>query len=160
LVAGGRDNTLLVWDVTGRLRGGKLRAADLSAKELEALWDDLGGLDAAAAQRAFWTLAASPGQSLPLLQKRLPPLPVPKQERVTQLLADLDSDQFAVREAAREELEKLDEAVEPALRQALAGKPSPEAKRRMENLLDRLEGSERLRVSRAVGVLEAIADRQ
>ncbi len=50
-------------------------------------------------------------------------------------MADLDADQFDVREAAFKELKGLGEQVLPALRRALAGEVSAEVRRRLEALL-------------------------
>jgi hypothetical protein len=58
---------------------------------------------------------------------------------VTQLLADLDSDRYRVRDLARKGLEEMEEAAEPFLRQALKNNPSLEARRRLEKLLGRIE---------------------
>jgi len=96
------------------------------------------------------------------LEKKLqstPPLDIRQVER---LIADLDHEQFDVREGAARELEKLGERAEPALRKALAGKPSLEARRRLEGLLNRVEGgrlsAETVRQIRAVEVLESIGE--
>jgi hypothetical protein len=66
-----------------------------------------------------------------------------------------------VREKARRELAELGELAEPALRQALSDKPSLEARRRIQALLDNLRAPvtrpELLRSLRAVAVLEDIA---
>src|SRR5436309_7536857 len=59
--------------------------------------------------------------------------------RVRQLIGELDSDQFAVREKATQDLEKLGEAVAPALRKALANKPSAEVRKRVERLLGQFD---------------------
>jgi HEAT repeat protein len=94
-----------------------------------------------AAQRAIWQLAAVPKESVPLLQERLSKLrdkPRADQAAVERLIADLDSDDFAVRDRAAAELEKLGEQAEPALRKALEGKPSVEVRSRAEKLLARL----------------------
>jgi hypothetical protein len=75
---------------------------------------------------------------------------------------DLDTNQFAVRESAKQELEKLGEIAAPACRKALEQKPSVEARRRLEALLEKQSrewqnpSSERLRTLRAVEVLEHI----
>jgi hypothetical protein len=58
-------------------------------------------------------------------------------------------------------LEKLGEAVAPALREVLAGEPSAETRRRAQSLLEKLAGrnhlsSDRLRSLRAIEVLEKI----
>src|SRR5262249_21721775 len=60
-------------------------------------------------------------------------------QRVNQLIAELDSDQFASREKATQELEKLSEAAAPALRKALENRPSPEMRKRVQGLLAKFE---------------------
>ena len=79
---------------------------------------------------------------------------------ISQLIADLDSDEFAVREKASVGLETEGKRVEFALRQALEKVPSLEVTRRIERLLSRLESAktspERLQMSRAISVLERI----
>jgi hypothetical protein len=82
---------------------------------------------------------------------------------IDRLIADLNHQQFARREAATQKLARLGRLVEPDLRQALAGKPEPEARRRIERLLAQREAGpvggadEGLRLLRAVEVLEHIA---
>jgi hypothetical protein len=77
---------------------------------------------------------------------------------VAALLAGLNSDRFAEREEATKELEGLGGLVEPAVRRALADKPSPEAKKRLEALAAQIDaltpGPGELRAVRAVEVLE------
>jgi WD40 repeat protein len=126
-------------------------------KDLEALWEDLGG-DPARAFQAGWTLAAT--RRTAWLAERVKPVELADGKRTTKLIEDLDSDQFAVREAATRELEKLGPGVEPALRRAKESKLSPEAGRRIARLLNKLAGRvlppEELRQVRGVHVLERI----
>src|SRR5262249_19679298 len=79
-------------------------------------------------------------------------------ERVARLIADLDDDRFPVREAASRDLEQLAELAGPALRRALAERPSLELRRRVEGLLRRLEmiasSPRRLQGMRALMTLE------
>jgi hypothetical protein len=80
-------------------------------------------------------------------------------KRLAGLVADLNHDEFAVREKATDELEKLGRVAEPALRQALTEMPPLEARRRIERILGKLPGTvpwpvERLRVLRAIDALE------
>jgi hypothetical protein len=75
-------------------------------------------------------------------------------KRVAALIADLESDQFAVRQKAAQELKKLDLSAVPALRAKLKDKPGLEVSKRIDSLLQRAE----LRIPRAVQVLEIIGD--
>jgi hypothetical protein len=143
LVTGSTDTTALVWDL----------AAPPSRKGPDELWADLLAADGARAWRAICDLAASPA-GVKFLGRRLPPVPRPRDEaRIARLIQALDGDDFQGREKATQALAKLGEAVEPALRRALEGKPSAEARRRLERLLAGLS-SERLRTERALEALE------
>src|SRR5262249_33802859 len=101
---------------------------------------------------------AVPNQAVPFLQERLmvPPAPPPDPQQLAQWIADLDSDQFAVRRKAMEALEKIGPAAEPALRKALAGNPMLDMRRRLGHLLERpaVIPPEELRQVRAIQVLE------
>jgi WD40 repeat protein len=151
------DTTVLVWDVRG---GG--RHATLSPRELDAAWDRLAGADAAAAYDAVCALAAAPGSAVAFLRERIKPDAAPAPATLARLVKDLDSDRFEDRQKAAQELERLEELARPALREALAGKPSPELHRRVEQLLDRLDGlappPRRLRRLRAIEALEMIGN--
>src|SRR5207249_4170107 len=74
--------------------------------------------------------------------------------------ADLDDRLFEVRARAARKLHELGESAGPALRQALAGRPSVEVRRRLEGLLDKVQKavlpSHQLRGVRAIEVLESI----
>jgi hypothetical protein len=158
--AEGPDTTIRLWDVSSLTRARRRPAGSLTDKELEALWAELAGADAARAYRAIWALAAAPKQAVPWLQERLRPVAAPDPERVARLLTDLDSDNFPAREKAARELAGLGESAGPALRKALADRPSAEVRHRLEPLLaelDRPEDSpERLRVLRAIEALEDV----
>jgi hypothetical protein len=152
------DKTAFIWDLTGRVRGGQVQPVKLLAEDLESLWAELAGADAAKAYRAVWTLAAAPQQVLPLLQKHLQPAAAIDGQRTARLIADLESDEFTTREKATAELVKLGRVAVPALRKVLTSQPSLETRRRVEQILTKLkEGApppEQLRALRAVEVLE------
>jgi hypothetical protein len=160
LVSGGLDQTAHIWDVSS-ITGRRAEPAERSPADLEADWKDLAG-DAAAGYAALGRLASSPGRAVPFLGKQLQSTPPEDARRIERLIADLDNEQFAVREQATRELEALAERAAPALRKAQAGKPSLEARRRLGALLDRLDGgnlaAETVRQIRTVEVLEAIAN--
>ena len=152
LASASHDNTVLIWDLTGS--PGRLT----TDAALEESWQALLGDDAGHAQRAVWALALTPSKSIPLLQHRLHPVKAINGEQLDRLMKDLDSDRFAVREKATTELQKLGELAAPALRRALANKPTLEQRRRIEPMLAALEtkqlSGEALRSLRAVRVLE------
>src|SRR5262249_25231812 len=91
---------------------------------------------------------------------KVKPVEAPDSKRIRRLLDGLDSDQFAVRKRASAELERLGELAAPALRKAMEGEPSAEARRRIEELLEKLDKiapqGELLRSHRAIEVLELI----
>ncbi|HEY7315774.1 MAG TPA: sigma-70 family RNA polymerase sigma factor [Gemmataceae bacterium] len=155
VASGSEDTTILIWDATNGVRPD----AALSAKQLQTLWADLIGTDAGRAYRSIWRMTLAPKQSLPFLGeqlRRIARLDAEQQEKIARLIADLDSDQFTVREKATGELETMVTWVEPALRKALAGKPSLEVRRRIEKVLEKVAGwsGERLRTLRALEAVE------
>jgi WD40 repeat protein len=157
LVSGGGDTTVLLWDLAGSVPHEGPRRENLSAPQLEALWADLSSGDGARADAAVWALVAAPEQAVPLLEERLRPVSPADAGRVAALIAGLDSDQFRERAEAARGLEELGEQALPAMRKALAGGPSPEVRRRLEDLVEKLtrpESPARLCALRAVAVLE------
>jgi hypothetical protein len=106
-------------------------------------------------------LATAPQRAVPFLKEKLPPVGTADRKQVERLLADLDRDDFAVREKAAAELVRLGRPAEPMLRRALKGELSAEVRHRVVSILDRLKAdfprSERLRVRRAVEALEHAA---
>src|SRR5207237_3896099 len=106
LASANSDTTVLIWEVPSV----PLESRKLSDKELSRLWADLGSEDAARADRALWTLVAVRERSVSLLKQQLPPAkPDPKlAEKLSKLIADLDSEELRVRDKAATELAKLD----------------------------------------------------
>jgi hypothetical protein len=84
----------------------------------------------------------------------------PDPGKVAQLLRDLNDDRFAIRDKARQDLERLGELAESGLKEALARKQILESRRRLERLLSKLKGPitvpEKVRAIRAVETLEYI----
>jgi WD40 repeat protein len=158
LATGFADGDVLVWDLAPSTWPVHKPAHDLGRQELDALWADLAG-SAPKAHRAIATLAVAPAQTVPFLRDRLQPAAAVDGKRIEQLLADLDGDDYAAREAASRQLAALRDCVEPALRRALRAEPSPEKRRRLQALLAAppRPSAERLRTLRAIDVLERIA---
>jgi RNA polymerase sigma factor (sigma-70 family) len=159
LATGGQDTTVLIWDAL-RL-GGKLPATrKLSPEELEALWSDLAGEDAARAYRAIQILTSGSVQAVPFLGQKLRPIAIPDPTQVRRLIAGLDHPKFLVREQATAELERIGVPAEAALRKELAGQTSLEARVRLQRLLAKLDANvlsgEELRAWRVIEVLEHV----
>jgi hypothetical protein len=150
------DGTAVVWDLTEKLLPADFK---LTEKELPSLWDELASAEGGEAYASLRMLRADPARSVPFLQARLQPrADGPDDKKIKRLIADLDSDDFDVRERATKALEQLGKDAESALREALAGSPDPEVQVRAERLLNGIgEGAltaEQKRDVRAVRVLE------
>jgi RNA polymerase sigma factor (sigma-70 family) len=134
----------------------------LTGEQLESLWTDLGHDSAGRAHEALWSLVASPAEGLPFLGKRLKPAAPADPAKVRRWIVDLDSAQFAVRQAATKELEKTGEQVEPFFQEAMKGNLTLETRRRLEQILNAVRDTpsrETLRVIRGVMALERIGTR-
>src|SRR5262249_4130844 len=105
---------------------------------------------------------AAPKDALPLLRENLKPVRAVTAEQIAQLVKQLDHDDFDVREKATAELIRLGPTALPAVKKLLAGNPSVEAKRRAEEILEKVsdtgENQEWARMVRAVEALEYIGD--
>jgi RNA polymerase sigma factor (sigma-70 family) len=157
LLSGLGDSTVLVWDVGARDSGTEKLGPDGLARA----WADLAGADAARAFRARGALVSAPEETVAWLRGRLKRAAPADAARLKQLVADLGSKQFAVRDKAQAALAGIGELAEGALRRALEDTPTLEVRRRLEGLLARLRGPvtrpEVLRSVRGAAVLEDIA---
>jgi hypothetical protein len=167
LASGGEDNMTFFWDVIGTI------AAASDKRDPPAIWADLASADGKRAGAALASLLKTPAPSIAFLKDRLRP-ETADQKRLSQLLADLDGSNFAKREAAIRALEELGDPADVQLRQRLDQKPSLETKRRIEDLLEKLESRllspatlqalrgvealERIGTPEARKVLEALAE--
>ncbi|MBY0522324.1 MAG: hypothetical protein K2R98_02950 [Gemmataceae bacterium] len=161
LLSGSADTTALLWNVERMMHAAKVPSAALEDGQAEALWNALAGSDPARAHQAAMKLMASPKPAVLLVQRHLKPIAPADAQKVARLLDELDSKEFAVRQNASAELEKLGELAEFALKQALAAGPGLERRQRLEQLQERLitlstYSAEQLQGLRAVEVLERI----
>src|SRR5205823_1538058 len=106
LVSGSWDATALVWDLTGR-DVAQQRREPWTADELAALWTALGNAKSEEGHRAVLALANAPTQAVPFLRTRLTADPPPDVKGIAKWLADLDDEEFEVRERASHALARL-----------------------------------------------------
>lgn len=153
------DGSALAWDVS--LPPAAPLVPQTGDQEIAAWWADLAQRDAARAYAGIWRLTeAPPAQVIGLLRDRVKPVVEADFKKVRQLIEDLDSDNFKVRDGADRQLEDLGNAAVPALREAQAKNLPLEVHHRLEKLLARAEGPVRspeiLQRLRAIQVLERL----
>jgi WD40 repeat protein len=160
LASGSVDTTVLLWDLTGRT-GEALPKSKPSADVLDTLWETLNDVDGRAAFQAMRRLEAAPAEAVALLTKHVKAVEGKGSDAdsITRLIAALDADDFELRQKAAKDLEALGKTAEEPLKKALAKKPSAEAKRAIEELLDKMKDKggpplELVRPLRAVEILE------
>jgi hypothetical protein len=156
LAATSDEAPVYIWDV---LNLAEFAGRAPTAAELDQAWAALAGADAKAAFQAIGRLVAAPNPSVAFLRERLKPAMAVDAARVRELVRQIDSERFAERERAKQELEKLGGGAVGELRAALKNASSAEVRQALLRLLDRFEAGtpESLRALRAVEALEYIA---
>jgi WD40 repeat protein len=151
------DATVLVWDVAEMMKAAPPPVG--KGSDLDRLWKELADGDAMLAFQAVAELIEAKA-TVDYLKERLKAVSPVDAKVLEQLLADLGSDAYPTRQKATVALEKLADLAGGALRKKLEEKPALEMRKRIELLLDKLEGPvtspDLLRVLRAVEVLEHI----
>jgi hypothetical protein len=123
---------------------------------------DLASDDAARAYEVIRQLEVAPEVAVALFRAHLSPVSSVNAQQLARLIENLDSPEFSVRRTAAEELRNLRNLAEPALRKAVGGRPSLDARRLVEQLLATLTrarlypSGDRLRLLRAIEVLESL----
>jgi WD40 repeat protein len=157
------DGTFLIWDLSAALATNAAAPANVEVDRVAGWWSDLAKNDPAVAYAAIWKLTDVPADAVALFQKQMKPAVDADFDRVRKLIKELDDDRFEVREAASKTLEKMGAGIQPAARQALEGRPSPEVRRRLEALIQTpasvSQTPELLRNLRAIGILEQIGSK-
>jgi hypothetical protein len=156
------DGTGLVWDLAPA-RSDRTGAATRQASEV--WWADLASREPARPYEVIWQLNNIPEEVVVgLLSEHLRPEAAPDPAKLQQLIADLNSNSFRVREKAVKDLQDLGHAAVLALRKALDQKPGPEVSGRIEKLLSRKPNAadrpETLRRLRAMQVLEQASTKE
>jgi WD40 repeat protein len=119
---GSTDTTVLLWD--------------LAEVRVQFWWSELAAKPEGA-DRAVRRLLESPADSLPWVAGRLRAA-AEQEGKAARLVSQLDSDDFETREKASRALADMGNAARLALELAQTDKPSPEVRRRIDELLEKL----------------------
>ena len=106
------------------------------------------------ADQAIWSLVSGAQGSVAFLKERLQVVPAPA-DQLAKMIADLDSDKFALRQQAAKALDDLGEAAEGAMRKSLEGNSSLEGRQRIEQFLQK-RNKDAIRKLRALDAVEQI----
>jgi len=158
LAAGLGDGTILIWKLEPGLTY-FYPMKTLGTHELEEKWSELFSADAGQAHQAIWALTAFPKESLPFLKSRLRPTVIIEPTQINKWIADLDSDQFALRQAASKELARAWDQTQKPIQEALRKNPTLETRRRLEQILNArsdIPAPESVQSIRAIMALERI----
>lgn len=143
LASGGFDKTVLIWDVAARSKS-FLPKGPVDEAALQLVWRDLASASPANAYQAIGRMAASEERTLVALRNRVHGILVPSQnQRVQQLLAELDDDDSVVRNRATRELRKLRQVARPVLLKVFEETTSVEVRYRLRRILGGKKDEER-----------------
>lgn len=159
IATAGHDGTVLIWDLSSKVQ--KLPPVSVpSLFDAQEAWEALENRDSKAAYQAMYVLTLAPDFTVQRTKARLRAVVGLTPRHLAQLLVDLDSPQFNLREQATQELKESEDQAIPALQKLLEGKPSLELKRRAQSILDTIyngqPSAETLLHLRAIEVLERI----
>src|SRR5262249_3117130 len=111
---------------------------------------------------AIRSLLAAPAKTVPFLRNHVREALLTPPAQVAQLMTDLGSDRFVVRDQARRGLLELGQRAEVTVRKALPRNPPLELQHRLDRTLETIAGplqhKELLRQLRAVETLERIGN--
>jgi RNA polymerase sigma factor (sigma-70 family) len=155
LAAASKEAPVYLWDVTGNLAGAP---PAWDPADADRVWADLASPDAAKAFAGIRRLRGNPTAAVPFLRERTKPPATPDPDALKMLFADLDAADFGTREKATAALAGHGESVGDVLRAELARSASPEARKRLQGLLDRLSAvtPDRLRLVRTAEAVEGM----
>lgn len=131
IVSVSQDTTALVWDATRPLTSRR----ESTAGDVAARFKDLAGENAEQAYSSMWALINGGKVTNEFLDERSGIYAVTDIEKIKRWIQDLDSGKFAERERASQELGLILDEAESHLQKARRDKPSEEALRRIDLLL-------------------------
>jgi WD40 repeat protein len=137
LASGSADTTILIWDMD-LLYQTAPSAASVGPDWLAARWQALAEEDPARAFNAIRELIAAPAASPPWIKERVKPMAPVSTEHIDRLIAEVDDTRFRVRQKATAELLQIGAPAGPAIDKVLAGNPTLETRRRLEDVRKRV----------------------
>ena len=138
LNSGGADQSLIVWDL------GKVQRSELKAIPLDDAWKKLDATDIRSGSLAVRAFIEAGPTAIGELQKGLKKMDELNAQMKT-WMAQLDSEEFRVREQAKKQLLAQGEKINALLHEALANKNnSPEKQKRLEALVEGLSAKGQL----------------
>ncbi len=155
LASAGEDLSIVLWDL-GAL------ASEVNAPTLDSDWRDLASADAKKAFQVIRRWSKEAEKATAFLKKRLAPAPKPAldAQQIEKLVDALAEDQFALREKASQELQKLGDLAVPALQGALSESVTLEVKQRIQRILKKIHdtplANDDLRALRALEILHRL----
>jgi WD40 repeat protein len=160
VVSGGEDTSGLVWDATGpRRRDSSIRHESVTP-DLAARFKDLAGDNAEQAYASIRAFINAPKETVSFLGGRSDLFAATDVQTIQGWIRDLDSNRFAERERASQELGLILDEAEGHLKTARQSKPSAETQRRIDLLLQaKTTGftGKKLQRFRVIEILEHIA---
>jgi WD40 repeat protein len=157
-----RDAIITLYDMPKRRQEALPR--QLTADQLEALWQDLPTGNDFQLQRILASFRAAPADSATFLGKKLNPVGQAESKRIAELLNDLDADNPKTREKAMESLQELAAVFEPLLAKVAQDHESGEVRNRVRLVLrkqrEKAVPQTLLVQLRAVTLLEQIGNTQ
>jgi WD40 repeat protein len=149
VLTSGADAQAYLWSLRPPIEQG-------TKPSLDSLWADLAA-EPAKAYGAVWSMSEIK-EAAAFLRGKLAPVKLVADERLGKLIDDLESDTYAVREKATKALADFGRVAALAMREALRNKPPLETRKRLEDLLQRIDKkprlTEELRQMRAIDMLE------
>ena len=160
LATASNDRSALIWEFAPG-KSAPVVAQPITIERFESLWNDLASAEAITAFQAQSALAAEMESALPLLEQRVAKILQPSQNaRILELIAELDSDEYMVRERATAELIRFREIAVDELNEALQETHSAEVRHRISRILSTPEDIPRFtpeETNRALRVIDLLA---
>lgn len=135
LATASTDRTIVIWEVSQATLGAPTEAP-ITPERLAQAWEQLTDADARVARQAMYAFSSKPEISLPFLKEQLQKeLSSPQATQITQLISQLDAEEYMVRERATQTLKQMLALATDALKRELQSTLSAEVRFRIRLIL-------------------------